>query len=146
MVALLVSMVWVRLNISPSVPYGLYRLRAVPPVLHRGDLVVLPVPASVRPWQSRWLPLLKPVAAIAGDVVCRLEQVLFVNGMFYGLIWQDAQGLPLPQFLDEETCVTITEDELFLASPVRRSLDSRYFGPVLVSALTAQAIPLWTWR
>ena len=68
--AAVLSTRWVRLNCSPSMPYGLYRLTAVREPLARGTLVVLPVPAEVRPWHTRWQPLLKPVAAIGGDVVC----------------------------------------------------------------------------
>ena len=39
-----VSTRWVRLNLSPSVPRGLYRLAAVPAEVARGTLVVLPCP------------------------------------------------------------------------------------------------------
>src|SRR5437764_13338091 len=67
--AAVLSTHWVRLNMSPSVPYGLYRLTAVQPPLARGTLVVLPVPASVQRYWSPWLPLLKPVAGVAGDQV-----------------------------------------------------------------------------
>jgi len=42
-----VSTRWVRLNVSPSSPLGLYRLTAVPTPLARGTLVVLPVPPEV---------------------------------------------------------------------------------------------------
>jgi type IV secretory pathway protease TraF len=65
--AAVLSTRWVRVNVSPRVPYGLYRLTAVPTPLARGMLVVLPVPPEVQAWHSRWLPLLKPVAALAGE-------------------------------------------------------------------------------
>ena len=42
-----VSTRWVRLNLSHSLPVGLYRLTAVPAEVTRGTLVVLPVPSSV---------------------------------------------------------------------------------------------------
>jgi len=54
--AAVVSTRWVRLNLSPSVPRGVYRLAAVSPPLARGTLVVLPVPRAVRRWHSRWQP------------------------------------------------------------------------------------------
>ena len=78
--AAVVSTRWVRLNGSPSVPRGVYRLAAVSPPLARGTLVVLPVPAGVRPWQPAWVPLLKPVAAVAGDLVCVWDAGLWVAG------------------------------------------------------------------
>ena len=65
-----VSTRWVRLNLSPSVPVGLYRLTAVPAEVSRGTLVVLPVPARVHHVWPSWIPLLKPVAGVPGDVVC----------------------------------------------------------------------------
>src|SRR3989442_900965 len=61
LVAALLSTRWLRLNVSGSVPYGVYRLRPVPATLARGILVVFPVPVSVRPWWSAWVPLLKPI-------------------------------------------------------------------------------------
>src|SRR5262245_55406104 len=78
----LLCLPWVGLNIEPSVPLGFYRLHAVPPTLEVGDLVVLPVPASMAPWYSRLLLLLKPVAAGAGHSVCHSEHVLFVRGLW----------------------------------------------------------------
>jgi type IV secretory pathway protease TraF len=142
----LLSLPWVRVNVEPSVPYGPYRLRAVPAEVTRGTLVLLPVPASMAQWHARWVPLLKPVAAVAGDEVCQLEHALFVRGTFYGLVHTEVAGQALPQYVENETCAIIEEGEVFLASPVRRSLDSRYFGPVPVATLTHQATPLLTWR
>jgi type IV secretory pathway protease TraF len=138
-----VSTRWVRLNVSPSVPYGLYLLRPVPAPLARGMLVVLPVPVSVRPWHSRWLPVLKPVAGIPGDVICAVDDILYVNDADFGPILREAHGQPLPHFTG---CLVVQDDEVFLASAVPQSLDSRYDGPVTVEALTAHALPLWTWR
>ena len=76
----LLSMIWFRVNIEPSVPLGVYRLHAVSEPLPRGTLVLLPVPGSVQRWHAPWLPLLKPIAAIAGEVVCVDEDVLTIGG------------------------------------------------------------------
>jgi type IV secretory pathway protease TraF len=134
---------WLRLNVSPSVPLGLYLLRPVPALLHQGDLVVLPTPASVRPWHSWWVPLLKPVAATAGARVCHQDNILFVHGVSYGLVYHKAHGKPLSHLTG---CLVVQAGEVFLASAVPKSLDSRYYGPVPVGDLTAQALPRWTWR
>ena len=145
--AAVVSTRWVRLNLSPSVPLGFYRFERRMTPLTRGTLVVLPAPTSIYPWWPWPHPaLLKPVAAVAGQMVCQFAHVLFVDGTFYGLVYTSAHGQPLPQFLEEDTCAVIEEGTVFLASPERRSLDSRYFGPIPVTALTARAVPLWTWR
>ena len=142
--AAVLSTRWVRLNLSPSVPRGVYRLVAVSTPLARGTLVVLPVPAAVRPWHASWVPLLKPVAGIAGDQVCHVETTLWVNGADFGPIYQAAHGQPLPPIA--AGCVVVPDQHVFLASPAPKSLDGRYFGPVPLAALTAQAIPLVTWR
>jgi conjugative transfer signal peptidase TraF len=141
--AAVVSTRWVRLNLSPSVPRGLYWLTAVREPLARGTLVVLPVPASVQAWHARWVPLLKPVAAMAGAVVCVGEEELWVEGLWYGPVLHEAAGQPLPRI---HGCVAVPDGAVFLASQAPRSLDGRYFGPTPIAALTARAIPLMTWR
>jgi conjugative transfer signal peptidase TraF len=141
--AAVVSTRWVRVNLSPSVPRGVYRLAAVAPPLARGTLVVLPVPAGVRAWQPRGVPLLKPVAAVAGDVVCVGADGLWVEGRWYGPVYEEAHGMPLPQL---RGCFFVPAGAVFLASAVPKSLDARYFGPTPVATLTAQATPLFTWR
>jgi type IV secretory pathway protease TraF len=125
-------------------PYGLYQLTAVRAPLTRGAVVVLPVPASVHPWHWRWLPLLKPIAGLAGDTVCNRDHTLYVNSTPYGPIYQSAHGKPLPQL--DTGCVVVPEAHVFLASPAPKSLDSRYIGAVPIVNLTAQATPLLTWR
>ena len=139
--AAVLSTRWVRLNTSPSVPLGLYRLAPVSTPLTRGTLVVLPVPASVHPWQH--MPLLKPVAGVPGDAVCVRAAALTINGVDYGPVLHEAAGKPLPW---HPGCHLIPDGAVFLASQAPRSLDSRYFGPVPVTSLTATADPLWTWR
>jgi type IV secretory pathway protease TraF len=142
--AAVVSTRWIRLNLSPSVPRGVYRLAPVPAALTHGHLVVLPVPVSLRPWQRRWVPLLKPVAAVAGETVCHLQHTLYVHGVDFGPIYREAHGHALPQIA--EGCFVVPEAHVFLASLTPKSLDARYFGPTPVQALTAQALPLLTWR
>ncbi len=133
----------VRLNTSGSVPLGFYRLSAVSTPLARGTLVVLPVPAEVRPWQNRWQPILKPVAAIGGDVVCLWDEGVWIEGQWYGPIYEEAAQKPLPKL---RGCLLVKPGEVFLASSAPKSLDSRYFNAVPITGLTAKAIPLLTWR
>lgn len=139
----LLSMIWFRVNIEPSVPLGVYRLHAVSEPLPRGTLVLLPVPGSVQRWHAPWLPLLKPIAAIAGEVVCVDEDVLTIGGEAYGRVYTEAGGYRLPHMTG---CLTVGEGEVFTASQGYRSLDSRYYGPVKISDITATATPLLVWR
>ena len=140
--AAVVSTRWVRVNVSPSAPLGLYRLAAVVPPLPRGTLVLLPVPPAVRPWHAWFLPLLKPVAGVPGDVVCG-EEALTINGTSYGPMYREAHGTTLPRLTG---CMTVPEGAVFLASTRPRSLDGRYFGMTPVPTITARMVPLWTWR
>jgi type IV secretory pathway protease TraF len=141
----IVSTHWIQYNISPSAPLGFYRLTALGAAPHVGTLVLLPVPAVMRPWwPSWWIPLLKPIAAVAGDEVCVEEGWVRIRGRWYGPMLTEAQGKPLPQCW--AGCRTIAEGEVFLASDTPHSLDSRYFSSVPVATLTAQAVPLLTWR
>ena len=139
-----ISTRWVRLNLSPSVPVGLYWLSAVPVEVPRGARVMLPVPASIHHLWPRWVPLLKPVAGIPGDMVCHQEGRLQVNTVDYGPVYHTAHNRPLPH--PDTGCEVVPEGRVLLASPVPKSLDGRYFGLTAVDTLTASATPLVTWR
>jgi type IV secretory pathway protease TraF len=142
--AAVVSTRWVRLNLSPSVPVGVYRLERLAPPLARGTLVLLPAPTSIRPWWPWPHPaLLKPVAAVAGEAVCSVGGELFVQGAAYGPIYTEADGKPLPHL---DGCQVVPEGTVFLASTQPKSLDGRYFGVTPIADLTARAVPLWIWR
>ena len=75
-------------NGSPSVPVGLYLVTKASPRV--GDLVVLRLPPVIAAFAARrgYLPtsayLLKPIAAVAGDLVCRLGQQVLVHRCFAG--------------------------------------------------------------
>lgn len=62
-------------NARASVPVGLYRIMPIDP-LHVGDVavIVLPEPLAVDLAERRALPkgvpLLKPIAALEGEIVC----------------------------------------------------------------------------
>lgn len=152
-VALVCCTPWLMVNLTSSAPRGVWSKTALPSVITRGMWVTLPVPATVEPFVPWWIPLLKPVAAVAGDCVCVEEGMLSVRpeGLAtlegietYGRVYTQAQGRPLPHL--PEGCLQVPAGAVFLASRLPQSLDSRYFGPVPVSALMAQAKPVWTWR
>src|SRR5262245_51440773 len=111
--SLLLSLCWFRFNVEPSVPRGVYRLHAIRAPLTRGMLVMLPVPESVQRWHTRWVPLLKPIAAVAGEVVCVDEDGLHIGAESYGRVYTEAGGSRLPHITG---CVTVGEGEVFVAS------------------------------
>jgi conjugative transfer signal peptidase TraF len=132
------------LNLSHSVPVGLYRLKGPSP--QRGDFAVIQLG---EPWrnlaQSRgyllskaWL--IKPVAALAGDSVCRSGREISINGRISAIAQlRDEKGRLLPKW---DGCKALAQDEMFLLSDVDGSFDGRYFGVTPRSALIAKAAPV----
>ena len=137
-------------NWTPSLPLGLYWLS---PGYRRqvrvGTLVAFPVPAQVRALvtERKYLPpgalLVKPVVAAAADSVCTDGGTLTVNGAPLGAIrTADTRGRPLPR---DERCGPLPQGQVFVASHLPTSFDSRTFGPVPLSDLRGTVTPLWTY-
>jgi conjugative transfer signal peptidase TraF len=135
-------LVW---NASPSQPVGLYRVE------HRrarvGDRVLVRLPprfvafAARRGYLARKAYLLKPVAAVSGDGVCRWGAQISVRGRRVAHArWQDGLGRDLPVW---QGCHRLTPGELFLLAADADSFDSRYFGAVSHDTVTARAILIW---
>jgi conjugative transfer signal peptidase TraF len=135
-------------NASASVPVGLYMRTARPPRV--GALVLLRLPLPVRSLAAArgYLPdgalLIKPVAAGAGDLVCRHGPRIAINGRAVARAsGADRMGRPLPRW---SGCRRLTAQQVFLLSREPDSFDGRYFGPLLRRALTGTALPVWTPR
>lgn len=131
-------------NATASVPIGLYILEFRTPLA--GETVALrlpPIPARLAARRG-YLPdhalLLKPVAALAGDRVCRWHANVLINGRLRAsAAHQDAAHRLLPAW---QGCRTLEPDEVFLLSQSNDGFDSRYFGPIRRGALIGVAIPL----
>lgn len=121
------------LNRTPSEPPGLYIRTGREPA--RGDIIAFKTPQPAFPYADERMgflhhrPLLKAVAAIAGDQVCTLGGDLAVNGVARAPIAAvDHQGRALPHWVG---CRRLDAGELFVFSArVPNSFDSRYYGPV----------------
>lgn len=135
-------------NSSASLPLGFYEARPVgQPV--RGELVLVRLPGSVREFAAMRhylpanVPLMKPIAALAGDFVCVESNHVTINGKaIAGLLNTDYSGRGLIPWSE---CRRLIDGEFFLMSSVESSFDSRYFGPIHISDLQARLVPLWTW-
>lgn len=137
-------LVW---NASPSAPVGLYRLSAEPAV-RRGDMVVAWTPQPARELAARRhylpanVPLVKRVAAVAGDRVCAADSAISINGRRVTTRSQmDAAGRPMPWW---SGCHRLLPGEYFLLMDHPRSFDGRYFRVTRLDHVLGRAELLWT--
>ncbi len=138
-------LVW---NASASVPVGLYGLE-VPRDLRVGDLVAVAPPRPLadfmaeRGYLGRGVPLMKHVAALPGQMVCRLKTTITVDGAARGeALDHDRKGRALPVW---RGCRQISAGTVFLMnSAVRDSFDGRYFGPTPARSIIGRATPIYT--
>jgi conjugative transfer signal peptidase TraF len=135
-------------NASASVPVGLYVLQPMDDPAVADLLAVMPTEPlaaylAERGYLPRGVPLLKRVAALPGQTVCRDDLAIVIDGNVLGRARKnDGMGRPLP---DWRGCRVVATDELFLMNwQSSDSFDGRYIGPLPRSWIIARAIPLWT--
>ena len=135
-------------NASASAPIGLYRIEPVrdPPL---DALVAVTPPPALAHWLAERgylgerVPLLKHVAARPGQIVCRINAVVSVDGRPVVVARQrDGRGRPLPVW---QGCRTLRAGELLMLNPDHAdSMDGRYFGPLPASTVLGRAVPILT--
>lgn len=134
-------------NASASAPIGLYGLHKAD-TLQVGDLVAVMPPQALSAFldQRRYLPkgvpMLKHVAALPGQKVCRQDRKVIIDGKVAAwALWRDRFSRPLPVW---EGCRVLAADEVFLLNPRWDSFDGRYFGALSVRTVIGRATPLYT--
>ncbi|MGH6617133.1 S26 family signal peptidase [Sphingomonas sp.] len=136
-------LVW---NASASVPVGLYRV--IPGATARvGDMVVARVP---EPWRGlaaerRYIPvnvpLVKRVAAAAGQEACARGRIVFVDRkLVVTRRPTDPHGRILPWW---DGCIRLRGRQLFLLTDAPESFDGRYFGISEDGDVIGRAVLLW---
>ena len=138
-------------NGSLSAPVGFYWIddrRA-----ERGDYVLVRTPERVRNLmeERRYLPpdtpLIKRVAGANGDVVCRRNREILIDGVTVTMARNvDGLGRRMPVWTG---CHVLQERRVFLLQQHPDSFDSRYFGPVDRSLIVGRATylrPPWQKR
>jgi conjugative transfer signal peptidase TraF len=136
-------LVW---NASASAPKGLYTVTpdawAEP-----GEMVIAWVPiryrqlAASRRYLPMNVPLVKRVAAYAGDKVCASGQEIFVNGRRVAeRRVTDVKGRTMPMW---NGCIVLRGRQLFLLMDNPASFDGRYFGPTDAADVVGKARLLW---
>ena len=135
-------LVW---NVTPSTPIGFYIVTQAMP--ERGDLVVTRLPPGMealavsRSMLSANTPVLKPIAALAGDLVCRFGSTVTINGRFAAMARQlDRHGRTLPIW---RGCRRLSVSQVFILAGHPDSFDSRYYGPLDAHRARGVAHPLF---
>jgi conjugative transfer signal peptidase TraF len=132
-------------NASSSVPIGLYRQTSGAPVAGALAVILLPesfrILAETRGYLRKGALLVKPVAAAAGDTVCRHGPLVTVNGRIVARASTvDATGRPLPEW---SGCFRLGASDIFVLSADPGSFDSRYMGPLDRTHVLGIAQPVW---
>jgi conjugative transfer signal peptidase TraF len=148
----------VRVNLTGSIPPGLYRVVDQPAVRGSIVLVCLPKPAADFGRMRGYIPagscdngsapVGKEVVAMRGDTIRVDDRGVAVNGRIVENSFplaQDSKGRLLPRF--RTSGHVVSSGEVWLVSSYSdRSYDSRYYGGVLASRVVARVEPLLTAR
>lgn len=135
-------------NVSASVPTGLYAIRGSAS-LHVGERVAIEPPPDLRRllaerhYLPSTVPLLKRIAAVRGQRICRFAQGITIDGQYVGAARaRDRLGRPLPVWVG---CHVLQSGELFVMNPAAPdSFDGRYFGVLRMADVIGRATPVWT--
>ncbi len=145
-----------RFNFTPSMPLGIYRLNPLPQdAIERQMLVAVCAPSSMvklgrgrgylsgGPCAGATEPLLKTVAAVAGDSVAVSFRGVTVNGRLLpnskpvAFDWAGRELSSSPAVHRR-----IPQGTIWVYADHPRSWDSRYWGPVTVRNVLAKATPV----
>lgn len=138
-----VLLVW---NASASAPIGLYRVHGSAPI-RRGDMVVAWTPerarslAATRHYLPANVPLVKRVAAVAGDRICADGRSISINGRRASARRRfDPAGRQMPRWTG---CRRLNSGEYLLLTDSPLSFDGRYFGVTVSKDIVGRAELLW---
>ena len=147
-----------RINVTPSMPQGVWRLSDAAEV-RRGDAVVVCAPPGAASHLGRergyigpgacpggTVPLLKIVAAVSGDAVAVGPFGLAVNGAVLAdtvRLSHDAAGRALPAL--PPGIYAVQTGTAWVTTPAADSWDSRYWGPVQLADVLGVARPVAVW-
>lgn len=147
-----------RVNNTASMPRGLWQVGAVDRPLRRGEIIAvcLPDTTPIRVAAARGYipagncsgghePLVKPVAAVAGDLVTVTPQGIAVDGRAVehtAPLVRDSAGRPLRP-VPAGVYPVMPGQVWLLSGHDPRSFDSRYFGPVPAANVQGVARPVW---
>ena len=137
-------------NPTESAPPGWYVVHPAAQ-LEVGDYVIAQLPGDIasfaakRDYLPHHVPVLKRIAATAGQRVCVRDGAVLIDGASLATtLTLDGKRRPLTAW---SHCRKLETGELFLLNAsAPSSFDSRYFGPIDVSFVRGRAMLLWTTR
>lgn len=136
------TLIW---NGSASAPIGLYWVSQRD--LEKGDLVLAHADSAMqfllneRGYLPPGTPILKRIAAVQGDEICRENAAISINGRVVATaLIHDSKGRYLPVW---SGCHVLMRGEIFLLNDHPRSLDGRYFGVTDDALVMGRAHLLW---
>lgn len=156
---LFLHLIGVRVNVSPSIPVGIYWARDLP--VERGAYVMF-CPPQIEVFRHAMMRgyigggqcpggygyVMKRIVGISGDVVELREDGVRINGSLYphsALLAADALGRTMPRYQSDQ--YTLSEFQLLLmADEHPKSFDARYFGPVQRRQVKDVIVPVLTWK
>jgi conjugative transfer signal peptidase TraF len=154
LVAVSVYAFGLRVNRTPSLPFGLYAVSTATdapmvsfcaPPLSNGETLYARGYTSAGMCDDGGAPLLKPIVARPGDTVNVSGMGLTVNGELVlntAALLLDGQGRALHPY--PAGTYTVAPGTVWVASSYNAgSFDSRYFGPVADSLIREKIAPVW---
>jgi conjugative transfer signal peptidase TraF len=136
------------INETPSMQKGLYFRTGDAQKLKRGEIVAMPMPKSAKDYLVGKLGypadtlLIKRVAALPGDIVCRQADKLIVAGKELQVKARDRHDNALPNW---QGCHKLSSERIFIQGDHPGSFDSRYFGSVSQHALSGTYRQVLSW-
>jgi len=136
------------INETPSMQKGLYVRNGNGKDLKRGEIVAMPMPKSAKDYLVGKLGypadtlLIKRVAALPGDIVCRQTDTVTVAGKTLQANARDRHDNALPNW---QGCYKLLNEGIFIQGDQPGSFDSRYFGPVSRHAMSGTYRQVLSW-
>ena len=128
------------INVTPSIPLGIYKLEKFDGVLKKGDLVVYEIDNKYKKLTSikgTMFKSVKPVVAFYEDKVEIKGNRIYVNDEDYGEIFPE---------ISSNFNGKIKEDEVLTLSKVRGTFDGRYYGAIKKSKIEKKARLIYEFR
>ncbi|MEM6898162.1 MAG: S26 family signal peptidase [Pseudomonadota bacterium] len=135
-------------NRTSSAPIGLYEVMDGP--YAHGQWVLVSSENRAARWAetygligSDW-PLIKQIAGLPGDEICRHETIISINGAPVAeALLETSSDLNMPAW---QGCFELQDGEVFLLNAHPRSLDGRYFGQTKLEDLEGVVTHISPWR